>query len=109
MNVTIHSQGSDKEINWPEPVFERLTLVDGLPENSVLAIMQDHLGYMWFGTQVGLVRYDGYNMKVYQKVPHDSLSISGGTINTIYEDKFGRLWVGTDQYGLNCFNRTIYA
>lgn len=105
MNFTIHSQNNYTETNWPDPIFEHFTLADGLPENSVLTIFQDHLGYLWIGTQVGLVRYDGYNMKTYQKIPYDSLSLSGGTIKTIYEDKSGRLWVGTDQYGLNRFDR----
>jgi signal transduction histidine kinase/ligand-binding sensor domain-containing protein/DNA-binding response OmpR family regulator len=106
VNFTIHSQEQYQEINWPEPIFERLTIVDGLPENSVLTITQDHLGYMWFGTHVGLVRYDGYSMKDYQNVPYDSLSLSAGTVVAIYEDKTGRLWVGTDQNGLSCFDRT---
>ncbi|MFB3055535.1 MAG: two-component regulator propeller domain-containing protein, partial [Ignavibacteriaceae bacterium] len=39
---------------FPEPIFEHLTIADGLPENSVKCILQDHLGYMWFGTQNGL-------------------------------------------------------
>jgi len=91
--------------NFPEPIFEHLTVEDGLPENSVRCILQDHLGYMWFGTQNGLVKYDGYNMTVYQPEPDDSLSISWTQIMTIYEDKSGTLWVGT-LGGLNRFNRS---
>jgi len=91
--------------NFPEPVFEHLTVADGLPENSIVCILQDHLGYLWLGTQNGLVRYDGYNMKVYQPDADDSLSISSRRIVSIYEDKSGNLWVGTLK-GLNCFNRS---
>ena len=98
-------QSKDKTTNWPEPVFEHITVQDGLPENSVRCIMQDHLGYLWFGTQNGLVRYDGYNMKVYQNDPNDSLSISDGSIGSIYDDKSGTLWVGTRLAGLVRFNR----
>lgn len=83
--------------NFPEPIFEHFTIADGLPENSVKCILQDHLGYMWFGTQNGLVRYDGYDMNVYQPDPDDSLSISGRAINIIYEDRSGTLWVGTGE------------
>ena len=71
--------------NWPEPNFEHLTIADGLPENSVWCMLQDHLGYMWLGTQNGLVRYDGYEMKVYQPDPDDSLSISNRRIVSIYD------------------------
>jgi len=60
---------------------------------------------MWFGTQDGLVRYDGYSMKVYQTDPDDSLSISNRNIFTIYEDGSGTLWIGTRKGGLNRFNR----
>ena len=101
----IFPQSIDKTTNWPEPVFEHLTIADGLPENSVRCILQDHLGYMWFGTQNGLVKYDGYTMKVYQPDPDDSLSISDRQIFSIYEDKSGTLWVGTEHEDLNRFDR----
>jgi len=91
---------------FPEPIFEHLTIEDGLPENSVICVLQDHLGYLWLGTQNGLVRYDGYNMTVYQPDPEDSLSISDRTVRTIYEDKSRTLWIGTDDGGLNRFDRT---
>jgi len=91
--------------NWPEPYFEHITIEDGLPENSVTAILQDHLGYLWLGTLNGLAMYDGYNMKVYQPDPDDSLSISGRFLYGIYEDKSGTLWIGTRYGGLNRFNR----
>jgi len=92
--------------NFPEPIFEQLTIEDGLPESSIPCILQDHLGYMWFGTQNGLVRYDGYNMKVYQPDPDDSLSISGRILVEIYEDKFNIIWIGTYGGGLNRFDRS---
>jgi signal transduction histidine kinase/ligand-binding sensor domain-containing protein/DNA-binding response OmpR family regulator len=89
---------------FPDPKFEHLTIADGLPENSIWAITQDHLGYLWFGTQNGLVRYDGYKMKIYQPDPNDSLSISHRQIYAIYEDRSGNLWLGTG-VGLNYFDR----
>ena len=98
-------QSKDKITNWPEPVFEHLTIADGLPDLGVRCILQDHLGYMWIGTQNGLVKYDGYSMKVYQPDPDDSLSISNRQIFTIYEDQSGTLWIGTEHEGLNSFNR----
>ncbi|MCW8805648.1 MAG: triple tyrosine motif-containing protein, partial [Ignavibacteriaceae bacterium] len=105
-NISILPQSKDKTTNWPEPVFEHLTIGDGLPENSVRCILQDHLGYMWFGTQNGLVKYNGYNMKIYEPDPDDSLSINDGQIYAIYEDKSGNLWIGTQYGGLNRFDRS---
>ncbi len=104
MNYTILSQELYPETNWPEPIFEHFTLADGLPENSVLVIMQDHLGYMWFGTQGELVRYDGYNMKSYLPDASDSSRLNVGQMRKIYEDKSGFIWIGKNN-GLNCFNR----
>jgi signal transduction histidine kinase/ligand-binding sensor domain-containing protein/DNA-binding response OmpR family regulator len=92
--------------NFPDPIFEHLTIGDGLPENSVMSILQDHLGYLWLGTQNGLVRYDGYEMKVYQPDPDDSLSLSHPQIWAIYEDKSRTLWIGTPSGGLNRFDRS---
>lgn len=104
-NLPILAQNKNiTPIEFPEPKFEHITIEDGLPENSVTCILQDHHGYLWFGTQNGLVKYDGYNMTVYQPDPDDSLSISHRQIQTIYEDKSGTLWIGT-QRGLNRFDR----
>jgi signal transduction histidine kinase/ligand-binding sensor domain-containing protein/DNA-binding response OmpR family regulator len=86
------------------PVFEDITIKDGLPQNTVFCILQDYLGYLWIGTEYGLVQYDGYSMKVFQPEEDNSGSISNGIINTIYEDKNKTLWIGTNG-GLNKFDR----
>jgi signal transduction histidine kinase/ligand-binding sensor domain-containing protein/DNA-binding response OmpR family regulator len=88
------------------PVFEEITVENGLPENSVHSILQDYLGYLWLGTQNGLVQYDCYSMKVFQPEKDKSESISDADIITIYEDKNKTLWIGTWTGGLNKFNRT---
>ena len=107
LNLQIPAQNKiDKKTNWPEPIFETLTLDDGLPESTIICMLQDHLGYMWFGTQNGLVRFDGYNMKVYQPELEDSLSISDRFVIKIYEDRFNNLWIGTYEGGLNRFDRS---
>jgi signal transduction histidine kinase/ligand-binding sensor domain-containing protein/DNA-binding response OmpR family regulator len=87
------------------PVFESITVEDGLPENSVHGILQDYLGYLWLGTQNGLVQYDGYSMKVFQPEKDNSGSISDADIITIYEDKNKTIWIGTWTGGLNKFDR----
>ena len=60
---------------------------------------------MWFGTETGLYRYDGYEYKVFRYDPDDSISISGNMIREIlFEDVTGNLWIGTFSNGLNKFN-----
>jgi ligand-binding sensor domain-containing protein len=105
LNLQLPAQSKNTApTQFPEPKFEHITMEDGLPENTVSCILQDHLGYLWLGTQKGLVKYDGYTMTVYQANHDDSLSISGPTVWSIYEDSSGTLWIGTDG-GLNRFDR----
>ena len=85
--------------------FDRLTVEDGLSQSGILAILQDSQGFMWFGTQDGLNKYDGYNFTAYKYNELDSSSLSDNFIESIYEDKSGTIWVGTESGGLNKFNR----
>jgi signal transduction histidine kinase/ligand-binding sensor domain-containing protein len=85
--------------------FERLSIEQGLSENTVIAILQDHQGWMWFATREGLNRYDGYEFTVYEPDPQDPASLSNGFITALYEDRSGVLWVGTLHGGLNRFDR----
>lgn len=87
----------------PTTRFEHLSLEDGLSQGTVTAITQDNTGFLWFATEDGLNRFDGYEFKVYRHNPSDSHSISNNMIRTIYQDHQGILWVGTD-IGLNRFD-----
>ena len=84
--------------------FEHLSIEDGLSQNAGLDIFQDSRGYLWFGTQDGLNRYDGYSFKVYKHDPDDPGSISHNSILKIEEDQDGFLWVGTWGGGLNRYD-----
>ncbi|GAB4025511.1 sensor histidine kinase [Spirosoma gilvum] len=88
----------------PRAYFEQLTTANGLPENSVSCLLQDHLGFIWMGTQNGLVRYDGTRMTVYQYGPNDPYSLKHNAISYLYEDRQGNVWVGCVG-GLYCFDR----
>jgi signal transduction histidine kinase/streptogramin lyase len=88
--------------------FDALTVEDGLSQNVVLAILQDRQGFMWFGTEDGLNRYDGYQFSVLKHDPDDPTTLSDDFISVIYEDREGDLWVGT-RSGLDRFDRTTRA
>ncbi|GAB3914758.1 hybrid sensor histidine kinase/response regulator [Larkinella knui] len=66
--------------------------------------MQDKRGFMWFGTQDGLNRFDGYTFTVYRNDPKNPASLSHNVVRALYEDRKGRLWVGTQDGGLSLFN-----
>ena len=75
--------------------FDRLTVEDGLSQNTVHAILQDRMGFMWFATEDGLNRYDGYEFTVYRHNLDDPDSLSSSDVYAVLEDQLGRFWVGT--------------
>ena len=84
--------------------FEHLTSESGLSQNTVFTIEQDRKGFMWFGTKVGLNRYDGYGFKIYTHDPYDPSTLSESFIRVVHEDRDGILWIGTNLGGLNRFD-----
>ncbi|WP_320174241.1 two-component regulator propeller domain-containing protein [Maridesulfovibrio sp.] len=84
--------------------FDRLSLSEGLSQSSILCMLQDSRGFLWFGTYDGLNRYDGRNIKIY-KSGTESGMLSDGNIRALYEDKSGVLWIGTKGGGLNRYDR----
>jgi diguanylate cyclase (GGDEF)-like protein len=85
--------------------FERISLHAGLSQQTVISIYQDSRGYMWFGTQEGLNKYDGVNFTSYQPKYNDPYAISSGWIYSITEDDSGNIWVGTKN-GVNILDVT---
>jgi ligand-binding sensor domain-containing protein/signal transduction histidine kinase len=83
--------------------FQRITISEGLSLSSVYCIFQDSKGFMWFGTEDGLNKYDGKNFKVYRPVPSDKNSLTYRWIEHILEDNSGNLWFGS-RNGLSYFN-----
>ena len=81
--------------------FYHLSLKDGLSQAAVHAIAQDKTGFMWFGTQEGLNRYDGYRFTVYQADKENPASLSSSWISSLLVDQDGTLWIGTNGGGLN--------
>jgi PAS domain S-box-containing protein len=78
--------------------FARLSTSSGLSQTRVAYIVQDGTGFIWFGTQYGLNRYDGYNFKVFTHVEKRPNSLSGVYIHSLFKDRSGMLWIGCDQY-----------
>ncbi|MCB9078861.1 MAG: SpoIIE family protein phosphatase [Anaerolineaceae bacterium] len=83
--------------------FDRISIEDGLSQSTIYAILQDRQGFMWFGTQDGLNKFDGYRFTVYKNDPDDPATIADNFIRAIYEDHDGNLWIGTNG-GLNRFD-----
>ncbi|MCO7187863.1 MULTISPECIES: hybrid sensor histidine kinase/response regulator transcription factor [unclassified Pseudoalteromonas] len=77
------------------PVFSHIDRKQGLSHPHINAIVKDAQGFMWFATEDGLNRYDGYEIKVYRYKAGDPNSVNDNHITTLLLDSRGRLWVGT--------------
>ncbi len=89
----------------PRMIFEKISH-PGLSLAGVFSIMQDKQGHIWFGTEQGLHRYDGYDVKIYPHVAYDSTSLSDHWVWDMIEDQHGNIWVGTNEGGLNRMDHT---
>jgi len=89
--------------------FARVSTEQGLSRGTVTCMLQDRMGFVWFGTPDGLNRYDGYTCTVFRNVPDDPTSLSSNDIRALYEDHSRNLWIGTGAGGLNRFDRASGA
>jgi signal transduction histidine kinase/ligand-binding sensor domain-containing protein len=81
--------------------FDRLSAEDGLSQSAVNCMLQDSKGFMWFATEDGLNKYDGYNFTIFRHDPQDPTSLSDSFVRCIHEDPSGTIWVGTWNGGLD--------
>ncbi len=80
--------------------FSTLSLEDGLSQSTVYSIAQDARGFMWFGTEDGLNRFDGYQFTVYRADANDPASLGNNTVYALERARDGTLWIGTWGGGL---------
>ena len=85
--------------------FQNFGVKDDLSHSHVKCILEDQLGFIWFGTLNGLNRFDSYSFRVYKSKEHDPRSISDNQINDLFERDNGDIWIATDGGGLNLYHR----
>lgn len=84
--------------------FQHISIAQGLSQSIVECILQDKTGFLWFGTEDGLNRYDGYTFTVYKEDPDNTNSLSHDNILCLHEDADGTIWIGTFHGGLTRFD-----
>lgn len=87
-----------------KPRFEHLPPESGLSQSVVVDILQDQQGFLWFATQDGLNRYDGYEFKIFRFDPRNPAGLNSNNILSIDIDANGVLWIGTNSGGLNRYD-----
>ena len=84
--------------------IEKIPLKGELVNFSGQCFLQDSEEFVWFGSKEGLYRYSGSGFKIFRNDPYDPESLSNNNIRTLFEDRNGVIWVGTEN-GLNSFDK----
>ena len=87
-----------------KPYFNSITTETGLPESQIVSFTQDKYGYLWFGTQNGLVRFDGFKLKNYSFKDREGNDVDVCVVNSLYEDSHGTLWAIIFDSGIYTYN-----
>jgi ligand-binding sensor domain-containing protein len=84
--------------------FDRFQQVRGLGSRSIHSMVQDNNGYIWLGSQDGLLRFDGYDLKIIKNNLRDKNSLTDNNIRALAKDKEGNIWIATQGGGLDMFD-----
>ena len=87
--------------------FDNWTTDDGLPQNTVSAILQTRDGYLWLATNGGLVRFDGLRFTVFDK--SNTKGLTSVRFSALFEDAEGSLWIGTEDAGLTRYRNGTFT
>ncbi|GAA4925211.1 sensor histidine kinase [Mucilaginibacter defluvii] len=93
----------------PDIFFKKIGVEQGLSHRKVNCIIQDRRGFLWFGTDDGLNRFDGKYFVSFRYQHHNKGCISGNIISDIYEDKDGLLWIATQDGGMSRYDYRLPA
>lgn len=93
------AKGLDPRQRLTQYIFESWTEDQGLPQNAVQAVTQSRDGYIWFGTQEGVVRFDGVRFTVF--TTYNTPGLKGRNFYAVIEDNAGRIWVGAYGGGIS--------
>ncbi|MEL6626812.1 MAG: two-component regulator propeller domain-containing protein, partial [Bacteroidota bacterium] len=88
--------------------FDYLGLREGLPSDGAFDLLQDAQGYIWISTLNGLVRYDGYDFRIFRASTEDSLGLTpvGRSFTSLLKAKDGAIWASTLNSGFCRFDPT---
>lgn len=97
------SHSAEDAIDLPREralAVESYGLDQGLAQSSVISVAEDSKGFLWFGTQEGLHRFDGHRFDVLRRQPGDPDSLVSSTMDVLVIDRTERLWMGSNDAGV---------
>ena len=97
-------QGARAEFGFAEHYFETVGDSDSIPQGLVTALAQDSQGWLWIGTQSGLIRYDGYRFRTFVHAANNPASLPGDAVECLWAEPGGVIWVGTTSSGLGRYD-----
>ena len=95
---------STAQAQFKKPYFNTLDVKSGLPEANVATSLEDKNGYLWMGTQNGLVRYDGYRFKPYPIRNGKGNIVAPVSVRNLLQDGKGKIWAYTRENGINYYD-----
>ncbi|KPA09257.1 chemotaxis protein CheY, partial [Candidatus Magnetomorum sp. HK-1] len=99
LSIKLHAKKNNYNLK-----FDHLTSEDGLSGLHIPSIIQDSMGFMWFASECGLNKFNGYKMTLFKHDHKNINSLSDSGITKLYEDDTGTLWIGSIR-GLNQYER----
>jgi ligand-binding sensor domain-containing protein len=103
--AALPAPAADEHRKLSQCIRENWTYHDGLPHNLAHRVAVARTGYLWIGTQEGLVRFDGVRFKVF--APLDTPGLAGNEVSALLEDERGVLWIGTSN-GLSRMRAEVF-
>jgi methyl-accepting chemotaxis protein/ligand-binding sensor domain-containing protein len=100
------TKGLDPQKRLTQCILDLWLEDEGLPQNSVQTILQTDDGYLWFGTQEGVVRFDGVRFTIFDK--QNTLALEQNNVYALRQDRRGRLWIGTTGGGVTKYERGTF-
>jgi ligand-binding sensor domain-containing protein len=105
LSLLLNAAAEVRAADAPPLVLEHLTAAQGLPQGTVNVTLQDSQGFVWLGTEDGLVRYDGHELVRYGYSRNAGGGLPGNFIRDIVEDAHHDLWIAIKDNGLARWNR----
>src|ERR1051325_838971 len=84
--------------------FRHYNLEQGLSNRNVTSVIQDSLGFMWYGTHEGINKFDGYKFIPFKHDPKNPNSLVSDDVSCMAVEKNGMIWIGTRMKGVNLFS-----